>query len=126
MVPPALEPEVVVSRDTREECDFLASKPGHATVRAGDDPQLFRRHQGAPRAKVFAEPVRLAGQEKLNPAALPLDGYLDEVIGLITENPTPNEVVVDAARRLRFAERDGTYAELLEARSQPLNTLPGR
>jgi len=70
--------------------------------------------------------VATAGQEKVNPAALPLDRYLDEVTGLITQTPTPNEIVVQAALRLRWAERDGTYASLLGARSQALNTLPGR
>lgn len=70
--------------------------------------------------------VANAGQEKLNPAALPLGDFLDEVMALITENPTPNEVIVKAAERLRWAERNGTYAELLEQRSQSLNTLPGR
>lgn len=70
--------------------------------------------------------VATAGQEKVNPAALPLEGYLDEVTGLLAQTPTPDEVVVQAAQRLRWAERDGTYASLLEARSQSLNTLPGR
>jgi uncharacterized oxidoreductase len=70
--------------------------------------------------------VATAGQEKVNPAALPLDGFLDEVIGLLAQTPTPDEIVVQAALRLRWAERDGTYASLLEARSQSLNTLPGR
>lgn len=70
--------------------------------------------------------IATAGQEKVNPAALPLDGFLDDVISLITENPTPKEVVVEGALRLRWAERDGTYAELMEARSQSLSTLPGR
>jgi len=70
--------------------------------------------------------VATAGQEMVNPAALPLDDYLDEVIELITANPTPHEVVVAAAQRLRWAERDGTYAELLEQRSRSLTTLPGR
>jgi uncharacterized oxidoreductase len=70
--------------------------------------------------------VATAGQEKVNPAALPLEGFLDEVIGLLTQTPTPNEIVVQAAQRLRWAERDGTYAELLAARSQSLNSLPGR
>ena len=70
--------------------------------------------------------VANAGQEKLNPAALPLKDYLDEVIALITENPTPDEIIVQAAQRLRWAERDGTYAELLRQRSQSLSTLPGR
>lgn len=67
-----------------------------------------------------------AGQEKLNPAALPLGDFLDEVISLITKNPTPNEIIVKAAERLRWAERNGTYAELLEQRSQSLNALPSR
>jgi short-subunit dehydrogenase involved in D-alanine esterification of teichoic acids len=70
--------------------------------------------------------VATAGQEKVNPAALPLEGFLDEVVGLLTQTPTPNEIVVEAAQRLRWAERDGTYAELLAARSQSLATLPGR
>jgi uncharacterized oxidoreductase len=70
--------------------------------------------------------VATAGQEKVNPAALPLDAYLDEVVDLLTQEPTPDEVVVQAAQRLRWAERDGTYAELLAARSVALDTLPGR
>ncbi|GAA0303934.1 SDR family oxidoreductase [Kineococcus aurantiacus] len=70
--------------------------------------------------------VATAGQEKVNPAALPLDDYLDEALDLLTADPTPEEVVVQAARRLRWAERDGTYADLLRQRSQALATLPGR
>ncbi len=70
--------------------------------------------------------VATAGQEKVNPAALPLEGFLDEVIGILSTEPTPNEVVVAAAQRLRWAERDGTYSELLAARSQALANLPGR
>jgi short-subunit dehydrogenase involved in D-alanine esterification of teichoic acids len=70
--------------------------------------------------------VATAGQEAVNPAALPLDAYLDEVLELLTQEPTPDEIVVQAAQRLRWAERDGTYAELLAARSRSLDTLPGR
>ena len=70
--------------------------------------------------------VATAGQEKVNPAALPLEGFLDEVIELITATPTPNEIVVKAALAHRWAERDGTYAGLVERRSQSLSTLPGR
>jgi short-subunit dehydrogenase involved in D-alanine esterification of teichoic acids len=70
--------------------------------------------------------VATAGQEKVNPAALPLDGFLDELTALLTARPTPNEIVVKAAQTLRWAERDGTYAELLERRSQSLASLPGR
>ncbi|GAA3559736.1 SDR family NAD(P)-dependent oxidoreductase [Microlunatus spumicola] len=67
--------------------------------------------------------VATAGQELLNPAALPLEGYLDEVVDLISADPTPDEVVVRAAQRLRWAERDGTYADLLEQRSRSLGSL---
>lgn len=70
--------------------------------------------------------VATAGQEELNPAALPLDDFLDEVIALITAKPTPDEITVQAAQRLRWAERDGTYPELLQQRSQALAMLPGR
>ena len=70
--------------------------------------------------------VATAGQEKVNPAALLLDDYLDEALALLSAEPTPHEVVVTAAQRLRWAERDGTYADLLAARSQALSMLPGR
>jgi len=70
--------------------------------------------------------VANAGQEKINPAALAMDAFLDEVLGLITHEPTPSEVVVEAARHLRWAERDGSYAEQLERRSAALATLLGR
>jgi len=41
--------------------------------------------------------VANAGQEKLNPAALPMVAFLDEVIELLTRNPTPQEIIVQAA-----------------------------
>lgn len=70
--------------------------------------------------------VATAGQEQVNPNALPLDAFLDEALEILTQDPTPNEVVVERAQALRWAERDGTYAELLEQRSRALSTLPGR
>jgi short-subunit dehydrogenase involved in D-alanine esterification of teichoic acids len=70
--------------------------------------------------------VATPAMAKLNPAAVPLDEYLDEVMDRLEEQPTPREVVVKAAQSLRWAERDGTYAGLLERRSAPLKNLPGR
>jgi uncharacterized oxidoreductase len=70
--------------------------------------------------------VATSGQERVNPAALPLDAYLDEVVSLLTTEPAPREIVVEAARHLRHAERDGTYAELLQRRTAALSMLPGR
>ncbi|WP_186292977.1 hypothetical protein [Brevibacterium aurantiacum] len=45
---------------------------------------------------------------------------------VITQEPGPNEVVVEAAQHLRWAERDGRYTEQLEGRSAALATLLGR
>ncbi len=67
-----------------------------------------------------------AGQEQVNPAALPLEAFLDEVLELLAKSPNEHEIVVQAAQMHRWAERDGRYAELLERRSQSLSTLPGR
>ena len=70
--------------------------------------------------------VATAGQEKINPAALGLDAYLDEVLELLAEQPTPHEILVKGVQMHRWAERDGTYTELVNRRSQSLITLPGR
>jgi uncharacterized oxidoreductase len=70
--------------------------------------------------------VATAGQEKVNPAALPLDVYLDEVMDLLVAEPTAHEILVKGVLMHRWAERDGTYTELVERRSQALNTLPNR
>lgn len=70
--------------------------------------------------------VATAGQEKVNPAALPLEGFLDEVLALLAQDPTPDEVLVRGVLQHRWAERDGTYADLVARRSQALANLPGR
>jgi short-subunit dehydrogenase involved in D-alanine esterification of teichoic acids len=64
--------------------------------------------------------------KQLNPAALDLDAYLDEVTSLLAQSPTPDEILVEGVRTHRWAERDGTYAELVARRSQALAMLPGR
>lgn len=70
--------------------------------------------------------VATAGQEKVNPNALPLDAFLDEVISLLVQEPTPREIVVERARPLRRAERDGSYDTMLAQRSQSLRVLRDR
>ena len=77
-------------------------------------------------AELVPPAVATAGQEKVNPAALPLEAFLDEVMGLLAQEPTPDEVLVQGVLQHRWAERDGTYAELVARRSQALLTLPGR
>jgi uncharacterized oxidoreductase len=77
-------------------------------------------------AELVPPAVATPAMAKLNPAALPLDAYLDEVMDLLAQEPTPREIIVKGALGLRWAERDGTYAELLKNRSAPLKNLPGR
>ena len=43
----------------------------------------------------------------------PLDDYADEVMRLFAQVPTPPEILVERVKPLRFAERDGTFAEKL-------------
>ncbi|WP_410575156.1 SDR family oxidoreductase [Amycolatopsis sp. cmx-4-61] len=61
-----------------------------------------------------------------NPHALALDAYGAEVMDLLAQNPTPRELLVQRVLMHRWAERDGTYDELVAQRSQALSTLPGR
>ncbi|MER5405842.1 SDR family NAD(P)-dependent oxidoreductase [Streptomyces sp. NPDC002769] len=77
-------------------------------------------------AELVPPAVATPAMAKLNPAAVPVDDYLDEVMELLAVEPTTREIIAEAAQPLRRAERDGTYAELLERRSAPLNNLPGR
>jgi uncharacterized oxidoreductase len=65
-------------------------------------------------------------QKELNPAALDLDAYLNETLALLATNPTPPEILVEGVRQHRWAERDGTYADLVQRRSGALKNLPGR
>ncbi|MFF7214976.1 SDR family oxidoreductase [Streptomyces sp. NPDC008238] len=70
--------------------------------------------------------VATAGQEKVNPHALPLDDFATEVLQLLSQDPTPREVLVKRVLTHRWAERDGTYDGLVAQRSKALAMLPGR
>lgn len=70
--------------------------------------------------------VATAGQENVNPHALPLDDFATEVMQLLSEDPTPREILVKGVLMHRWAERDGTYDDLVAQRSQALAMLPGR
>lgn len=63
---------------------------------------------------------------RLNPRALPLAEFATEVMDLLQTEPTPHEILVQGVLMHRWAERDGTYGELVAQRSQALATLPGR
>ena len=57
---------------------------------------------------------------RLNPRALDLEDYLDEVVQLLGQAPTPSEILVREVLQHRWAERDGTYADLVAQRSRGL------
>lgn len=63
---------------------------------------------------------------KSNPHALDLDEFATEVMDLLQAEPTAHEILVKGVLMHRWAERDGTYAELVARRSQALAMLPGR
>ncbi len=64
--------------------------------------------------------------EERNPRALKLDAFATEVMDLLRTEPTPHEILVKGVRMHRWAEREGTYVELVAQRSQALAMLPGR
>ena len=60
--------------------------------------------------------TELMGQQG-NPMAMPLSDYVIEVMNLLDDQPDAQEILVERVKRQRFAERDGTYAEVLRAQS---------
>jgi uncharacterized oxidoreductase len=55
----------------------------------------------------------LLGQEN-DEHAMPLDEFLDELFELLKISPTPQELIVERAKPLRFAEANGSHDEVLE------------
>src|SRR5215472_1778721 len=44
-----------------------------------------------------------------DPRAMPLTEYIAETVGLLTQEPTPKEILVERVKGLRFAEKSGAY-----------------
>jgi uncharacterized oxidoreductase len=61
---------------------------------------------------------------QINPRALKLSEFATEVMDLLENDPTPHEILVKGVLMHRWAERDGTYDELVAQRSQALAMLP--
>lgn len=54
-------------------------------------------------------------QQASDPRAMPLDEYTREVMQILTDNTfEKGEVLVERVKPMRFAERDGTYDQMLE------------
>jgi uncharacterized oxidoreductase len=54
----------------------------------------------------------LQGERGFDPRAMPLDEYISETMALLQSQPTPDEIVVENAKRWRFAERNGEYDDI--------------
>ncbi|MET8139182.1 SDR family NAD(P)-dependent oxidoreductase [Sphaerisporangium sp. NPDC005288] len=65
-------------------------------------------------------------QARRNPRALDLAAFATEVMDMLRADPTPREILVKGVLMHRWAERDGTYDELVAQRSQALAMLPAR
>lgn len=59
----------------------------------------------------------LMGQDQRG-SGMPLQDFLDEVLALLSQDPTPEEILVEDVKALRFAEARGTYSEMLAMLSQ--------
>jgi short-subunit dehydrogenase involved in D-alanine esterification of teichoic acids len=70
--------------------------------------------------------IAMPGQEKVTSHALPLGDFATEVMRLLSQDPTPKEILVERVLMHRWAERDGTYDDLVAQRSTALAMLPGR
>ena len=59
--------------------------------------------------------THLQGEHQANdPNAMPLDEYIAEVMDLLRADPSADELIVDRAKGLRDAEREGRYDETFE------------
>lgn len=63
---------------------------------------------------------------QVNPNALALDAFATEVMDLLGSDPTPHEILVRGVLMHRWAEREGTYDDLVAQRSRALAMLPDR
>jgi uncharacterized oxidoreductase len=57
----------------------------------------------------------LQGERGFDPKAMPLDEYITETMTLLQTQPQADEIVVERAKRFRFAERDGVYHDIYPA-----------
>lgn len=55
-----------------------------------------------------------------NPHALELGAFVEEVLGLLSLEPTPHEILVEGVQMHRWAEKNGSYDELVAQRSAAL------
>ena len=52
--------------------------------------------------------------QKVDPGAMPLDNFIDEVMALLEADPAAHEILVERVKPLRFAEREGRFDAAFE------------
>ena len=62
----------------------------------------------------------LQGERGFDPRAMPLDEFITETMTLLQTQPQADEIVVERAKRFRFAERDGVYDDIYPAFNQAM------
>ena len=64
--------------------------------------------------------VASSGQERVNPHALDLGDFATEVMDLLGQEPTPHQILVQGVQMHRWAERNGSYDDLVAERARML------
>ena len=57
-----------------------------------------------------------------DPRAMPLPEFIAEVMSILKQDPTPGEILVENAKRLRFAEKSGSFDTIFEAVNRSFST----
>jgi uncharacterized oxidoreductase len=99
----------------------LAMTPTYSATKAAIHSwSVAMRHQlrdGPIRVIELAPPyvqTELMGEHQaVDPHAMPLAEFIDEVISILTDNPDAEEVIVERCKPLRYAAENGNLAEIM-------------
>jgi uncharacterized oxidoreductase len=99
----------------------LAMTPTYCATKAAIHSwSMAMRHQlkGSPvRVIELAPPyvqTELMGEHQaVDPHAMPLVEFIDEVIAILTDNPDAEEVIVERCKPLRYAAENGNFADIM-------------
>jgi uncharacterized oxidoreductase len=64
-------------------------------------------------APPYVQTELMGKQQSVDPHAMPLDEFLDEVMAILASNPDAEEVIVDRCKPLRYAAENGNLAEVM-------------
>jgi uncharacterized oxidoreductase len=67
----------------------------------------------------------LQGERGFDPRGMPLDEFITETMTLLQTQPDADEIVVERAKRFRFAERDGAYDDIYPGFNEAMTAALG-